>query len=959
MLAHNAIEACHIGIILLNQDAQIVLWNAWMVKHARISMDQAVGRRMADIFPELAHSRIEQAVQMALFQGLSSILSQSLHGTMFPLYPLTTPAPPQACEPLQQSVTITPLSVPDQPRHCLIQVTNMSDVVKREHLLRTQARQVQSLANEYHTNELYLQAILDHALDAIVTMDEQGYIEIFNPTAEKIFGYQATEVSGRKINLLMPESISIHHDEYIQRYLQTGQPRVIGAGREVLGQRKDGTLVPLELSISEVKVNDKHFFIGIMHDISNRKATLAELQKAKEVAEHANQAKSEFLATMSHEIRTPMSGMIGMIELLSKTPLDSKQTHYIETLRSSSEALLNLINDILDFSKVEAGKLTLDIIEFDLTRLIEELTNLFAVSAHRKGLNLTCQIFPLLPVNLQGDPSRLRQILTNLLGNAIKFTEHGEVTLQTLVMAESADQVTIHFEITDTGIGISNTVQQQLFQAFSQADSSTTRRYGGSGLGLAISRRLVRLMGGEIHLYSQLGQGSTFWFELPFPKTSTPSFLANQLAQLDRLKDLKLLIVEPNPSCRQKLAQQLHVWGMHPQESNATTVLQHHCELDLVIIEESAWTAWQSQLANWPLGKTQWIILTSMDNPLDQSSAGHSKQCLTKPILPSKLLECLITLTEQSSACDPQNDSRRPIGTDNPLLETSSLTMRKSNLSHGTDISPLFSGKRILVAEDNIVNQEVAKAMLSRLGCDVTVAEDGVQTLRRLQESHYDLIFMDCHMPNIDGFEATHQIRLQEQTTPNTPHIPIIALTASVMPNNQERCLSAGMDDYLSKPVKTADFQRVLTRYLLAHPNLPKSVEPVQVPSVFHTTVEQHSDLPILNQALLTQMRKDMRGRGINWLINVFLNELPTYLDELQQAITGRDGNLLYMKAHKFKGGCKNLGASRMVKLCEQLEALGQAQDLSAATELFKSEMEREEKDLQEALEQEKLKEKS
>jgi CheY-like chemotaxis protein len=282
--------------------------------------------------------------------------------------------------------------------------------------------------------------------------------------------------------------------------------------------------------------------------------------------------------------------------------------------------------------------------------------------------------------------------------------------------------------------------------------------------------------------------------------------------------------------------------------------------------------------------------------------------------------------------------------------------MRKPNLRHGTDIPPPFSGKRILVAEDNIVNQEVAKAMLSRLGCDVTVAEDGVQTLQKLQEGHYDLIFMDCHMPNIDGFEATHQIRLQEQTAQNVPHIPIIALTASVMPNNQERCLSAGMDDYLSKPVKTVDFQRILTRYLLANSPLPGALDPPTAPTVSHTTVA-HTDLSILNHDLLTQMRKDMRGRGINWLINVFLNELPVYLNELQEALTTGDGNLLHMKAHKFKGGCKNLGASRMVKLCERLEVLGQAQDLSTATELFNSEMEKEVRALQDALEQEKLKE--
>lgn len=925
-LVSTVIDNCNIGIIVLNAQQHIVVWNTWMIKHAKINLTEALEKPLLSLFPEIAHSRISQAVQMALSQGLSSILSQSLHGALFPLYLLKGQPYFEEGGQLQQSVTISPLNLPDLPRHCLIQITDMTDVVRREYLLRSQSRQVRMLANEYHTNELYLKAVLDNAMDAIVTINEQGNVEMFNPAAERIFGYATHEVKGNNIGMLMSHPHDERHNHYLRNYLHTGQRKIIGTGREVLGKRKDGHLIPLELSVSEMKFADKHWFIGIMHDVTQRKITLEELQKAKEAAETANQAKSDFLATMSHEIRTPMGGVIGMIELLSKTVLTPKQAHYVETVRRSSEALLNLINDILDFSRIEAGKLNLETIEFSLTTLVEEVVTLFAASTQNKQLTLICQFFPLPTHLLLGDPSRLRQILTNLLGNAIKFTDQGQIILK--IQFTPTPPYTVRFEVIDTGIGIHDTVKDRLFQPFSQADSSTTRRYGGTGLGLVISQRLIHLMKGKIGLHSQLGQGSTFWFEIDLPPSSTLSPLKPHLDQLNNLKGLKVLILDSNLPRGQITSDLLKHWDLFPEVVTSPEEGKQKLSLsyDIIIVDDSFLPHLTLDCGE----NCRFIILTSIDKLLENHHIESKALLISKPILPSKLLECLLNLLLKTP--------RLPKAIETSHLFKSLLSLPQKKTS-------------ILVAEDNLINQEVAKAMLSQLGYEVSIAEDGQKVLETLAVKNYDLIFMDCHMPNIDGFEATRQIRQLNSAKAN---IPIIALTASVMPSNRQKCFEAGMNDYLSKPVKSADFQKILKFYLKQEDSSPDSTKT--------TTSEPNKEtkeIPVLNLELLEQMRKDMRNRGINWLIDVFLNELPNYAQALKEVVSqqGNTGELLYMQAHKFKGGCKNLGALRMVALCEHLENLAKQTLLHEAELVLSRELDSEIIRLQEALAIEKLKE--
>ncbi|MFQ5544043.1 MAG: response regulator [Nitrospiria bacterium] len=653
---------------------------------------------------------------------------------------------------------------------------------------------------------------------------------------------------------------------------------------------------------------------------------IIEADKARGLAEAASKAKSEFLATMSHEIRTPMNGVLGMAELLMGTDLNEKQQSFLLTIQKSGDALLEIINDILDFSKIESGKMSLEQVDFNLRDLIEETASLLAGRAHEKGLELTTDIPLDLPVLVHGDSSRLRQILINLMSNAIKFTEKGEVGLSVgrVKIEETKDEkdsTRFQFEVSDTGIGMSQKAISKIFEAFTQADSSTTRRFGGTGLGLAIVKQIVILMGGNVEVESVPGKGTTFYFSVLL--THQPAQAADQRTTPKDLKNYRALIVDDNATNREILELQLKGWHMFAQTAEsgiqALEILEKAARknraYDLVILDQEMPVMDGIETArkirgNAAIPAPHLVMLSSVnvDNRAAENAGIH--RYLTKPVRQLQLYNCLTHLLE----------NRKP---DAVFRERQSEE----------EITTIFDAN-LLVAEDNLVNQELAVSTLELFGCNVEIANNGRMAIDSLNRRTYDLVFMDCHMPELDGFEATREIRLKKLNASNGQHLPIIALTADVMKGVEEDCLSAGMDAVLRKPFKQAQLRQVLQKWLprknrkqwenQEQPSQsisPSFPEPVSDGFIFEEN-DHHGPIDREALAKISQLQRTGGENIVRKVIKLYLTSSSKLVQEIQDAISRNEEKALKEAAHSLKSSSATLGATRLSNLCRDLEYL-------------------------------------
>jgi len=757
---------------------------------------------------------------------------------------------------------------------------------------------LESSTQELARQHAYLDALIASTPVAIAVLDGGRSIRSVNPAFETLFGYSAAEAVGAGIDgLIVPESLRSESSELEARARGGEIVRV-----ELERRRKDGSPIQVRLSAAAVKATAEGALVALYEDISDRKAAEQAMRAARDLAERVARARSAFLANMSHEIRTPMNAVLGFVELVLDTELASEQRRALELVRSSSEALLTILNDILDYSKIEAEHLELESIPFDLPKVVHATATLLAVRAREKHLELTVDVQSDVPHLVRGDPTRVRQVLMNLIGNAIKFTEQGEVDVSATVAGHHGDRTSVRFRVRDTGIGISDEQLAHIFDEFTQADASMTRRYGGTGLGLAIARRLAALMGGALTVTSEVGRGSEFSFTLPFPVEAGAA--AQAPGRTASLGGRRLLVVDDNETNRRILRDMLGAEGVAVHEAHRAAAglealrraATARTPFDLAILDaqmpdQDGFELATAIRADAQLARTRLLILTSA------GQRGDGERCrqlgiqayLTKPIARADLIEAVGTVLAGTPSAAGGAD----------LVTRHSIAESRHTL-------------RILLAEDNPVNQQVATAMLLKRGHQVDVVANGREAVDAVAAEHYDVVLMDIQMPTMDGFEATARIR----ALPQGDTLPIIALTAHALSGERERCLERGMTGYLAKPFKAHEL------FAVVEGRGGDGTEPAAAPAPAP---------PVDVEAFRRTMEEAGAAEAVDGILATFVETLPQRLDALTAATGGDSAEPIQRAAHAFKSAAATIGAHALAALLEQIEAAAHAGDVAGA----------------------------
>ncbi|WP_139556886.1 ATP-binding protein [Methylotetracoccus oryzae] len=774
-------------------------------------------------------------------------------------------------------------------------------------------------------SEIRYRLLVGSLREVVFQTDAAGRLTFLNPAWTRITGQAVDESLGKTI-------VSFLHPDDRARFRRSLADVVDGDGSASFLDECRLRMHPQRYGWVEFSAHasiDLSGVSGTLNDITERRKAAQIMLDAAQAAESANRAKSEFLATMSHEIRTPMNGVLGMTELLSHTDLQPDQREMVETIQTSSSALLRIINDILDFSKVESGTISFEEDDFDLAPLLSEALDVVRPEARRKGLRLQSSCDPRLSGALRGDAGRLRQVVLNLLSNAVKFTESGEVTLHVMRLNAHRDLVTLRFEVLDTGPGIPEREQRNLFQPFSQCDATPSRRYGGTGLGLAISRKLVQLMGGDIGVESTPGKGSCFWFQV----TLVPAEQAAARANVNMFQGAKVCLVVNQEDLRATLENSLASWFVdcHSVRSldeaifacSAAEPEQRHSGIILV---EQALMSVQSATRIRARGLARLVLLTHSGDLPDEHDELDSlvDAYLVAPVGRSQLFDCLSAFVSQPAGDRGEGADSRA----NPELAASAEPRPDRE-------TPAC---RVLLAEDNEVNRRVAVMMLEKLAYQVDCAANGQQALEMMQQHAYEVVFMDCQMPVMDGFQATEAIRRREQADPGLGRAYIVAVTANALAGDREQCLAVGMDDYLSKPLSLEKLRDALARCAESRPThaggpLPRrdalaTPQPVAAPDEFPVRVER---------SVLSGLLDDLGESGavvLDQVLTVFLTDTPVSLRELKQALPAGDFERLARLAHRLKGSSSQIGAIRLAELALAIETMALARDGSGLSRL-------------------------